>query len=106
MVRNKECILKFGSLVEKLLEMKWITATESDSAKLQYSDFLISVHHEYQGKFLAFDMKGDLLNAFIGLYFHNNKKLVALWNICKIIFSLSHGQAAVERFQCESRSIS
>ena len=63
------------------------TATESDSAKLQYDDFLISVRHEYQEKFLAFDMKDDRLDAFIGLYFHNNKKLVALWNICKIIFS-------------------
>ena len=98
MVRNKEeYILKFGSLVEKLHEMKWITATESDSTKLQYDDFLISVHHEYQEKSLAFDMKDDLLDAFIGLYFHHHKKLVALWNICKIIFSLSHGQAAVER---------
>ena len=41
--------------------------------------------------------KDDRLDAFIGLYFHNNKTLVALWNICKIIFSLPHGQAAVER---------
>ena len=73
--------------------MKWIT----DSAKLQYDDFLISVHQQYQEKFLAFDLSDDRLDAFIvGLYFHNNKKLAALWNICKIIFSFSHGQAAVE----------
>ena len=42
-------------------------------------------------------MKDDWLDACTGLYFHNNKKLVAMWNICKILFSLSHGRAAVER---------
>ena len=79
MIHNKEeCIRKFGSLAEKLHEKKWITAIESDSAKLQYDKFLVSAHHEYKERFLAFDMNDDRIDAFLGLYFHNNKKLAAL----------------------------
>ena len=98
MVRHKEpCVLKFGNLVDRFHTLKWITATEADSAKLQYEEFLISVHHEYRDTFLKFSMKDDRLDAFLGLYLHNNKKFASLWNICKIVFTLSHGQAGVER---------
>ena len=55
-------------MVRVYTKMKWFTAAETDSAKLQYDDFLISVHHGYQEKFLAFNMKDDRLDAFIGLY--------------------------------------
>jgi hypothetical protein len=98
MVRhNDACVLKIGSLVERFHTLKWITASQADCAKLQYEEFLISVHHEYRDKFLEFNMNDDRLDAFLGLYIGNNTKFPSLWNICKIVFTLSHGQAGVER---------
>ena len=35
-------------------------------------------------------------NKFLGLYI-DRKKFDKLWNICQLTFTLSHGQAAIER---------
>jgi hypothetical protein len=44
MVRNKEaCILKLGSLADKLYEMKWISASDSDSAKQQFDTYIYNL---------------------------------------------------------------
>ena len=47
MVQNKEeCPLKFKRLVERLCEMKWISAVDADDSKLQYEEFLKSANSE------------------------------------------------------------
>ena len=53
MIQNKEeCILKFKRLVEKLCEMKWISAVDADDSKLHYEEFLTSASSEYKNHFL------------------------------------------------------
>jgi hypothetical protein len=44
-----------------------------------------------------FDQYKDRVDSFLGLYLHNCVKFSSIWKVCKITFTLSHGQAAVER---------
>ena len=98
MIRNKEaCILKLGSLADKLYEMKWISASDSDSAKQQFDTLITSANHEHKDRFQMFDQYKDRVDSFLGLYLHNCVKFSSIWKVCKITFTLSHGQAAVER---------
>ena len=55
-----------------------------------------SVNGEYKHYFLDYCKKNNGLDRFLGLYM-DRKKFDKLRNICKLIFTLSHGQAAVER---------
>ena len=105
MIHNKEeCVLKFKRLIEKLCEMKWISAVDADDSKLQYEEFLTSASSEYKNHFLDYCRNNDSIDKFLGLYI-DQKKFDKFWNICKIIFTLSHGQAAVERGFSVNREI-
>ena len=105
MIQNKEeCILKFKRLVEKLCEMKWISAVDADDSKFQYEEFLTSASSEYKNHFLDYCRNSDSIDKFLGLYI-DKKKFDKFWNICKIIFTLSHVQAAVERGFSVNREI-
>ena len=98
MLRSKDaCILKFGGLVQKLFEIDRLTAKESDRAKLQYEDFLTSVQHDHKDKFQAFVKEKNHVDTFLGIYLKSNEMYESLWKVCKIVLTLSHGQAAVER---------
>ena len=82
MVQNKEeCPLKFKRLVEKLFDMKWISAVDADNSKLQHEEFLSEYKH---------CKKNSRLDKFLGLYI-DRRKFDKLWNICKLTFTLSRG---------------
>ena len=76
--------------------MKWISAVDADDSKLQYKEFLKSANSKYKHYFLYYCKKNNVLDKFLGLYI-DRKKSDKLWNICKLMFTLSHGQAAVEK---------
>ena len=98
MVRKKETSIQmFNVLADKLFSGQWISARIADEAKQQFDEFLDSVANEHRDKFLNFDYKKDRLDQFLGLLVHRNKKYAAFWVLCKIVFTLSHGQSAVER---------
>ena len=61
-----------------------------------YEEFLKSANGEYKHYFLDYCMKNNPLGKFLGLYI-SRKKFDKLWNICKLTFIFSHGQAVVER---------
>ena len=47
--------------------------------------------------FIKFNYVEDRLDTFLGLYLANENRFKDLWYICKLIFTLSHGQSNVER---------
>ena len=88
MIQNKEeCILKFKRLVEKLCEMKWISAVDADDSKLQYEEFLTSASSEYKNHFLDYCRNKDSIDKFLGLLIKRN--LIRFGTYVKL-YSLYH----------------
>ena len=86
----------FDGIVSVMYSHKRIDAKRSESAKEQFSDFLRKVVRPNRSEFLLFDMKINRLDEFLGFYV--NKVIYKdFWYICLFIFTLSHGQSAVER---------
>ena len=95
--RKKTSIIYFSRLVDKLFNDGYLCAKAADDTKHQYEEFLEEVEQEHREKFKQFDMKQNRIDEFLGLYLNGNKKYEGLWNLCIIIFTLSHGQSDVER---------
>ena len=93
--KKEECSLKLKRLVERLCEMKWISAVDGDDSKLQYEEFSKSANGEYKHYFLRYCKKNNCLDKLLALYI-DGKKCDKLWHICKPKFALSHGQTAFE----------
>ena len=94
---QEESKLRFSKLVEKFFEGKWLSENECEDTKLQYDKFLSSSAKEHKEKFVEFDRASGRVDLFFGKFLNENKDCGSLWNVCKILFTLSHGQSAVER---------
>ena len=98
MVNSKmKCIAKFSHLVEKLCELKWFSSKDSDYAKMWYDALIHSANSEWEDKFLQFKITDDRIDSFFVEFMHSNSKFKCCWEVFKLIFILSHGQASVER---------
>ena len=89
--------LRAKNLIQKFYDLKLLSFQEADKAKQEYQAFLTSVAVTDQGKFLSYDMDKNRLNSFLSDYMEGVDKFANLWKVCKIIFTLSHGQADIER---------
>ena len=50
----------FDRLVDKLYNLKWITAKDADEAKKEYFKFITPVQNEHKDAFLTFDEFDEL----------------------------------------------
>ena len=91
------CILKSSNLIQGLYELKILSEKEADNAKQEYQEFISSLCIEKKDDFLSFNMDSGRLDVFFGGYLHHNDKFSNMWKVCKVILTLSHGQADVER---------
>ena len=89
--------LHFNAVVKKLYSLNWMSEKSAEAAKLQYDDFLSLECKKYYDKFLEFDWKLRQLDKFFCAFLHKNKKFSDIWDVCKIVFVLSHVQSAIER---------
>ena len=98
MIQNRQiCIKRFTSLLDKLYEGKWLNGSESEQAKKEYKNFLVSVHHELKDKFNSFDYDKEQVDEFLKVFLYKNKKYTHLWKVCLFILTMFHGQSLVER---------
>ena len=98
MVNDKEkCVNYFNRLVDKLCNLKWITAKDADEVKKEYFKFIAAVQNEHKDAFLTFDENKVHLDSFLCDFVHGNTKFRKCWDVVKLLFTLSHRQAAVER---------
>ena len=91
------CIAKFSCLVGKLYEPKLFCSKDSDCAKKQYDTLIKSANSEWKDKFLQFEISDDSIDSFFTEFMQDNLKFKCCWEVFKLIFILSHGQASVER---------
>lgn len=98
MVQNQEkAVNHFGVLVERLHRYEWVSATIADSAKDEFEDFVKSIDATIREEFKHFDFLKCRVDEFLSPHLNKNEKFSAFWKICKLIFTLSHSQCAVER---------
>lgn len=95
--RKSTTISKFGRLVVMLFNKNDLTAEEADQAKDQFESFIGSEVQEFGEEFLKFDIVNNRLDTFYGKWLHRNKNYSALWKVMIFVFTLSHGQAQIER---------
>ena len=84
---------KFGKLVTSLYECKLINAEVADQSKDQFELFVLKSAEEFS----QYDMVNDRLEKFFGRWFFRNEKYTSLWKVMIFVFSLSYGQAQIER---------
>lgn len=98
MIQHKEkCINFFEKLVDRLYTGNWLSSKSADEAKKEYFQLVGAAQREHKDAFLGFDARKDRLDVFLGEFMDGNVKYGKCWVVCKIVFILSHGQAAVER---------
>ena len=98
-ISNNESLAKkrVKDLVENLISLKWITARIGDEVNSEYKRYLEKVVIKNRESFLKFSKAEDRVDEF---YFSTVGGLDAYPQLCKVIkmiLTLFHGQASVER---------
>ena len=97
LLKKVSCVVKFRKLVAGLYEMNHLTATEADKAKDQFESFVEIEVKKCADEFSSFQLVDDRLDKFYGRWFYRKEKCAALWKVMIFVFTLSHGQAQIER---------
>ena len=98
MILITDCIItRAKRLIQSLYELNLLNAAEADQPNQEYLKFISSVVVTNNEKFLSFDQDRDRLDSFLGSLMQANADFFNLWNVCRIIFVLSHSQADGER---------
>ena len=84
-------------MLEKLVEYKQVTSHVADKAEKEYKKFLYTVVKENKAFFLEFDKSKDMLEEFFMRYLSDTVRFNNFMLIVKMVLTLSHGQADVER---------
>ena len=87
----------FEKLLECLIEYKYLNSADCDIVLGEYKNLIPEIGLEHKERFSEFDLKKDRLDVLFQEIVGVNPKYKSLWNVCKMIFTLSHGQSAVER---------
>ena len=72
-------------------------SSEADRAKQQYESFLNGTVPKNREKFEGFNSNNSRIDRFLAEFLARNEEFKWFWFVCKIIFTLSHGQSQVER---------
>ena len=97
-ITQKEmCRDNFGKLTEKIYGGNWISSKSADQAKKEFDALLKSAHSELKDVFLTFDQKTDPVDSFYAGIMSESASYKDCWEISKLVFTLLHGQASIER---------
>ena len=94
---KQKCVNYFDRLVDKLYNLNRISSKHADEAKKEYFQLVSSAQNKHKDTFLSFDEGKSCLDSFFVDLMHGDARYRKCWTIFKIVFTLSHGQAAVER---------
>ena len=98
MVLDKQkCVKYFDRLVDKLYNLNRISSKHADETKKEYFQLVSFAQNEHKDAFLSFDEKTSYLDSFFVDLMHGSARYRKCWTVFKIVFTLSHGQAAVKR---------
>ena len=93
---NEELELKFDTFSNTLHAHNRISSVETDAAKEEFESFLVEVNQNYATEFKAYNQASDRLDTFLHKFIAG-KNYNNFWKVCQLVFTMSHGQSAVER---------
>ena len=85
----------FKMLADHVFALHKIKASVADKSKSQMDEFLKVARFDQKEKFKNFDFRKDRLDVFFGD--HLSKRHEELWEVFKVVCTLSHGQSFTER---------
>ena len=97
LTKSDVCTRNFQLLVSNLYKLGRMTAEASDRSKIQYREFLKVAIAEKRNDFQNFQKAKMRLDEFYNGHIGKCPAYADIWEVCKMILTLSHGQSAVER---------
>lgn len=85
----------FGRILNTLLNGKWLSAEQCDELLSLFKSFSTEMK-EHAAAFTTFEPEKERLDKFLGNYM-GERKYRSLWELVKMLLTISHGQASVER---------
>ena len=89
------CINHFSILLQRLVKANKISSHFAERAKTHYSSFFDVVDSNVT-VFKDFNKENDRLGSFFADFIGTDKNYAVIWEVCKILLTLSHGQASLE----------
>ena len=80
-----------------MINYKYLNAADCDCILKEYKSLISEIRLEHKERFSEFNLKSDRLDSLFYDLIGVNPKYKTLWNIVKMIFTLSHGQSSIER---------
>ena len=81
-------------MLQRLVKANQISSQSAERAKAQYGSFFDVLDNV--AAFRDFNKEDDCLDSFFADFIGRDKSYVDMWEVCKIISTLSHGQSSVE----------
>ena len=88
---------KFEKILQILLNGNWRSAGECNELLSKYKAFLVQMKQDHAVDFWDFTPDSRRLDTFLGNYMQDHIEFAKLWDIFKMLLTISHGQASVER---------
>ncbi|GBO41602.1 hypothetical protein AVEN_119336-1 [Araneus ventricosus] len=93
----ENCVKSLKQLLVHLSQKKTVLDIDCDGIIFQYKNFLQNIVNMYPSAFQTFK-PNTRLDIFFNEYMSKSvKDYNKIWPVMKIIFTLSHGQASIER---------
>ena len=88
---------KFEKILQILMNGNWRSAVECDELLSKYKAFLVQMKQDHAVNFRDLTPDSRRLDTFLGNYMQDHIQFVKLCDIFKMLLTISHGQASVER---------
>ena len=88
---------KFEKILQILINGNWRSAGECDELLSKYKAFLVQMKQDHAVDFRDFTPDSRRLDTFLGNYMQGHIQFAKLWDIFKMLPTILHGQASVER---------
>ena len=94
-VKRNFCINHFSILLQRLVKANKTSSQSAERAKAWYSLFFDVVDSNVTA-FKDLNKENDRLDSFFASFIDRDKSYADMWEVCKIMSTLSHGQSSVE----------
>ena len=95
--KPESVVMMFQQVLKTLVQERWKTNQQADSELAQFRKLISEVKRYHYERFATYSFTQERLDKFFSKLLENKEQYEQLWTIMKILLTLSHRQAAVER---------
>ncbi len=93
----EEAVKMFQNVLKELINDKWKTSQEADIELAQFRKMVFDAKKYHHTRFAAYNFNKERLDKFFFELLEGQEEYEKLWTTVKVLLTLSHGQASVER---------